>query len=247
MAYKTIMLDLGMELSPSKGLQSPRGVFEFCKRLIGPHHEYSPLGMRGISVALKSPVYFTSLFVDLMGKGYEFTSDALEQLFSNPPRFIIKTERIRDNVLWTLLGVFGLLTQSTQIGPGKTLDSSASRECILNFLTLLNATSRVIAKKDISTTQKDSYQFLTKLETEYSDVAVRHFHGSYILSYIPKTEFMNALVRLMFGKTVELQLSWKNFPSYALIKEHVERSILSSMLEAENFSLVDQFYTTKFE
>jgi len=64
------MLDLGLELSPSKGLESPKGVFEFCKRLIGPLAEYSPLGMKGISVALRSPVYLTSLFLDLQGKGH---------------------------------------------------------------------------------------------------------------------------------------------------------------------------------
>jgi len=64
------MLDLGLELSPSKGLESPLGVFEFCKRLIGPNVEFSPLGMKGISVALKSPAYLTSLFVDLLNKGH---------------------------------------------------------------------------------------------------------------------------------------------------------------------------------
>jgi len=70
MAYKALMLNLGLELSPSKGLESPLGVFEFCKRLIGPLGEYSPLGMKGISVALKSPAYLTSLFVDLQVKGH---------------------------------------------------------------------------------------------------------------------------------------------------------------------------------
>jgi hypothetical protein len=69
-AYKTIMLDLGLELSPSKGLESPFGVFEFCKRLIGPVAEYSPLGMKGMAVVLRSPAYMTSLFVDLLGKGH---------------------------------------------------------------------------------------------------------------------------------------------------------------------------------
>lgn len=56
------MLDLGLELSPSKGFESPIGVFEFCKRMIGPNCEFSPLGMKGISVALRSPNYLTSLF-----------------------------------------------------------------------------------------------------------------------------------------------------------------------------------------
>jgi hypothetical protein len=64
------MLDLGLELSPSKGLESPLGVFEFCKRLIGPFAEYSPLGMKGMAVVLRSPAYLTSLFVDLLGKGH---------------------------------------------------------------------------------------------------------------------------------------------------------------------------------
>jgi hypothetical protein len=122
MAYKAIMLELGMELSDSKGFESPNGVFEFCKRLIGPLGEYSPIGMKGMSVVLKSPAYLTSLFVDLAGKGFTLTSDALVLMFSNPPSFIIKSRKLRDRVLWTLIGTFGLINESVNFGPGKTLD-----------------------------------------------------------------------------------------------------------------------------
>jgi hypothetical protein len=122
MAYKTIMLNLGLELSDSKGLESHLGVFEFCKRLIGPKGEYSPIGMKGLSVVLKSPAYLSSLFVDLSSKGFTFTSDALVLMFSNPPSFIIKTRKVRDKVLWTLLGTFGLINEDVKFGPGKTLD-----------------------------------------------------------------------------------------------------------------------------
>jgi len=184
-SYKAIMQDLGLELSDSKGLESQHGVFEFCKRLIGPTHEFSPIGMKGMSVALKSPAYLTSLFVDLAGKGFEFSNDALELLFSSPPRFIIKTKMIRERVLWTLLGVFGFFQVSTQIGPGKTLDSSVSEKLVRNFLTTLNATSRSIAKKDIASSIDSSYRFLEKLAGEYSLEAVRGFHRSYFLSRVP--------------------------------------------------------------
>lgn len=185
MAYKAIMQNLGLELSPSKGLESPKGVFEFCKRLIGPEGEYSPLGMKGIGVALKSPAYLTSLFVDLAGKGYNFTNDALVLMFSNPPSFIIKTKRVRDKVLWTLLGTFGLIQSGTQIGPGKTLDSSASTETISKFLDRLHATSRVIAKKDIEKDISNSDRFLKKLDTELDIISVLGFHRTHILSLIP--------------------------------------------------------------
>lgn len=183
-SYKSLMMDLGLELSPSKGLESPNGVFEFCKRLIGPTHEYSPIGMRGISVALKSPAYLTSLFVDLAGKGFEFSNDALELLFSSPPRFIIKTKMERERVLWTLLGVFGFFKSGAQIGPGKTLDSSVSEQTLRNFLTLLNATSRSIAKKSIATSSSAALEFLSKLSGSYQEEAVHHFHGNYALSQI---------------------------------------------------------------
>jgi len=99
MAYKSLMIDLGLELSPSKGLESPIGVFEFCKRIITPEGDVSPIGMRGLSMVLKSPVYLTSLFVDLIQKEYLFSNDVLVQLFTCPPRFILKTERVRDRVL----------------------------------------------------------------------------------------------------------------------------------------------------
>jgi hypothetical protein len=112
------MLELGLELSPSKGLESPKGVFEFCKRIITPTGELTPLGMKGISEAIKSPVYLSNLFVDLTGKGYLFTSDVLKSLFSNPPKFIVKSRRVRDRVLWSLLGTFGVLTHSINFRPG---------------------------------------------------------------------------------------------------------------------------------
>jgi len=218
MAYKAIMLDLGLELSPSKGLESPKGVFEFCKRLITPIHEFSPIGMKGMSVALKSPAYLTSLFVDLMGKGYKFTNDTLEQLFTRPPKFIIKHRKMRDNVLWTLLGVFGFLNDGAQIGPDKKLilDSSVSTKAYRNLLTLLNATSRSIAKRDIGTSMKESYAFLEKLKDSYSLDAVQHFRASVIpssfqpfIKYLPNKliDSMNAVSKFMAGTVLLSNIS----------------------------------------
>lgn len=206
MAYKAIMQNLGLELSPSKGLESPIGVFEFCKRLIGPKGEYSPLGMKGIAVALKSPAYLTSLFVDLAGKGFNFTNDALELMFSNPPSFIIKTKRVRDKVLWTLLGTFGLIHSGTQIGPGKTLDSSASTETVLKFLDRLHATSRIIAKKDIESDITKSDHFLKKLDSDLDIIAVLGFHRTHILSLIPVSLYgvVNA-ISLYFTKALYIE------------------------------------------
>lgn len=185
MAYKAIMLNLGLELSDSKGFESPIGVFEFCKRLIGPKGEYSPLGMKGMSVALKSPAYLTSLFVDLAGKGFTFTSDALVLMFSNPPSFIIKTKKVRDKVLWTLLGTFGLINNSPLFAPGKTLDMNSSRETLLKFLDKLHATSRSLTKKDIVGDVLRSNRFLAEMDKDQDIITAHGFHRTHILSYVP--------------------------------------------------------------
>jgi hypothetical protein len=112
-------------------------------------------------------------------------------------------------VLWTLLGVFGFVGDSTQIGPGKTLDSSVSIESSSKLLTMLNATSRSIAKKDIASSIDSSYRFLEKLAGEYSSEAVRGFHRSYFLSLVPSSfkGTVNAFLALMFGQTVVTPIS----------------------------------------
>jgi hypothetical protein len=56
---------------------------------------------------------------------------------------------------------------------------------------------------------------------------------------------VNAFLALMFGQTVITPISWSAFPSYALVREHVERNVQSAMMENENFSLWDQFATHK--
>jgi hypothetical protein len=246
MAYKAIMLNLGLELSDSKGLESPKGVFEFCKRLIGPEGEYSPLGMKGLSVTLKSPAYITSLFVDLTSKGYTFTSDALELMFTNPPSLLIKTRKVRDKVLWTLLGTFGLVSDSIQLGPGKTLDWAVDKECLSRFLDRLHATSRSLAKKDIEADVLKSDRFLKELDKDLDIISVHGFHRTHLLSLIPQISGLMNAVAYYFNKSLLFTpIMWNELPSYALVREHVERSILSARLEAENFSLVDQYYSSK--
>jgi hypothetical protein len=111
---------------------------------------------------------------------------------------------MRDRVLWTLLGVFGFVSDSIQIGPGKTLDSSVNIESPSKLLTLLNATSRSIAKKFIGTSMDSSYRFLAKLDGDYAREAVRDFHRSYILSLIPPSceGVVNALSKVFVGKLI---------------------------------------------
>lgn len=56
---------------------------------------------------------------------------------------------------------------------------------------------------------------------------------------------MNA-VALYFTKAVYIEpISWKDTPSYMLVKEHIERSIFSSRMDQENFSLIDTYYRGK--
>jgi hypothetical protein len=107
-------------------------------------------------------------------------------------------------VLWTLLGVFGFVNDSIQIGPGKTLDSSVDVESSSKLLTLLNATSRSMAKKAIGTSMADSYRFLEKLGGSYAMEAVRDFRRSYILSLVPPSleGAVNALSKVMVGKLI---------------------------------------------
>jgi hypothetical protein len=142
-----------------------------------------------------------------------------------------------------LLGLFGFVNDSIQIGPGKTLDSSVNVETSSKLLTMLNATSRSLAKKAIGTSMDTSYRFLAKLDGEYAMEAVRDFRRSYILSLIPPSleGVVNALSKIAVGKLVCVPLSWSEFPSYTLVKEHVERSVQIAMMDGENFSLADKF------
>jgi hypothetical protein len=244
MAYKSLMMDLGLELSDSKGFESPNGTFEFCKRMITPSGEVSPIGMKGLSVALKSPAYLTSLFVDLSEKGVDWSSDVLVHLFTNPPTFIIKSRKIRDRVLWTLLGLFGFVPSGGMIGPGKTLDSSIRPLWMENILDTVDLTSQILADKDRKDSLEKTTNFVEELDLVYSKGLVRGFTRSYTLSLFPS--FWNgvivSLAERFYGQIIWSGIPWLEFPSYSLIYEKVmeefkratEQSNLSSALVNES-------------
>jgi len=234
------MLELGLELSPSKGLESPRGVFEFCKRLIGPHGEYTPLGMKGLSMAIKSPAYLSNLFVDLHGKGYHFTSDVLKSLFSNPPKFIVKSERVRDRVLWSLLGTFGVLTHSINFRPGKILDFTVDRTVLEQFLDILHKVARKLATKDIIRDRISRDQFLSVLQLDRRSITDHGFHRHYVLSRLPAF-FCRSLLELAIYFRLDLfkPVLWREFPSFNLCMKHVNST--RSTWVAEYYYLVDRY------
>jgi hypothetical protein len=225
-AYKVLMEDLGLELSPTKGLVSPIGVFEFCKRLIGPVCEFSPLGMKGISVALKSPNYIPNLFVDLMNKGYPFTSTTLSQLISEAPRFIIKSRKVREAVIWTLVGLFGLVKDGFQIGPGKTLDLSVELPSYIYFLRMLSATSAELSKKEIQRNLEKAIKFVTNLEDLYSKSLVHVFRRLYFLLPPWLSQGVNAISRFLVKKEILLDVILAEFPSFQLVQKHVEEGAM---------------------
>jgi hypothetical protein len=57
------MTDLGVDINLSKSLVSKQGVAEFAKKLIGPNHDYSPLGPKSLFEFIKSPLYLKDLYI----------------------------------------------------------------------------------------------------------------------------------------------------------------------------------------
>lgn len=57
------MEDLGVDINLSKSLISKVGVAEFAKKLIGPDHDYSPLGPKSLFEFIKSPLYLKDLYL----------------------------------------------------------------------------------------------------------------------------------------------------------------------------------------
>jgi hypothetical protein len=56
---------------------------------------------------------------------------------------------------------------------------------------------------------------------------------------------MNAVAYFYNKSLLFTPILWNELPSYVLIREHVERSILSARMTGENFSLVDSYYNSK--
>lgn len=94
-----------------------------------------------------------------------------------------------------MLGILGFVRDGVQIGPGKTLDSSVNHSSLSNFLTLLHATSRFIAKNDIARVMKDSYAFLEKANTIWFKTPVHGFHRSWIITLNPIPGLVEAISR----------------------------------------------------
>jgi len=57
------MTDLGVDINLSKSLVSKIGIAEFAKKLIGPSHDFSPLGPKSLFEFIKSPLYFKDLYI----------------------------------------------------------------------------------------------------------------------------------------------------------------------------------------
>lgn len=156
-------------------------------------------------------------------------------MLSNPPRFIIKTKRVRDNVLWTLLGLFGPVNDGLQMGPGKTLDSNAEQSALIGTLNLLSATSRSLATKEIDRNLEKAIKFITNLVDVYSKVLVPVFQRSYFLSLSPMIKVvLNAITDIWHRKEAILPLSMEEFPSFNLIYNHVERGAMAAQRESHN-------------
>lgn len=54
---------------------------------------------------------------------------------------------------------------------------------------------------------------------------------------------MNALAYYYNKSLIFTPIKWNEVPSYGLVRSHVERSILASRMDAENFSLIDNYYS----
>jgi hypothetical protein len=57
------MINLGVDINLSKSLVSKTGVAEFAKKLIGPDHDFSPLGPKSLFEFIKSPLYLKDLYI----------------------------------------------------------------------------------------------------------------------------------------------------------------------------------------
>lgn len=109
-SYLQIMTDLGVTISPKKGLIS-HTTFEFAKRTVHAHHgDVSPLGAGAILVCIRDLRYIPTLLLDMVLKGVSLCPVALisslqslvVQLRRNPPKNLAKLIAI------TALGPFGL-------------------------------------------------------------------------------------------------------------------------------------------
>lgn len=68
--YHYIMTEiLGVKINLDKSIQSNIGVMEFAKRLVSPTAEYSPVGPKNVTLALKAPAHISTLVLDYMNKG----------------------------------------------------------------------------------------------------------------------------------------------------------------------------------
>jgi hypothetical protein len=85
-----------------------------------------------------------------------------------------------------------------------------------------------------------------KLDSELDIISAHGFHRTHILSRFPSLSgVLNAMARLWNKSLLFTPILWNELPSYALVRAHVERSILSSRMSGENFSLIDSYYTGK--
>jgi len=69
---------LGVEINLSKSISSEIGVMEFAKRLVSPTSNFSPVGPKNVTLALKAPAHIPTLVLDYLGKGGSIYGHARE-------------------------------------------------------------------------------------------------------------------------------------------------------------------------
>jgi len=85
--YTQIMKGLGVTINMTKSLESDHGVFEYAKRLISPHAEFTPVGAANVLLALRHWYYIPVLFLDLFGKGRQYSIHTIRLLLQTLSRW----------------------------------------------------------------------------------------------------------------------------------------------------------------
>lgn len=92
-SYQHLMDILGVGISKHKSLQSSNGTFEFAKRLVSHHVEFSPLGAANILLTLRNISHLPSVFTDALQKGVPLSTEGIIHLLDKYPFKLTKLLR----------------------------------------------------------------------------------------------------------------------------------------------------------
>jgi len=249
-SYLTIMEELGVGINLSKSLESSCGLAEFAKRLLDSNTDFSAIGPKNVLAVIHDRGQIPSLFLDLTQKEGEVRSPSeIESLFDSFPPQLSLRGHAKKNLLWNIIGPFGVIRggglapflETNSLSPSDSKSLMDAFDYVLNLL---------IIQEYYSVKARNTLAYHEMIRGGkgmiWSDGWVKldkpNWFDRLPLDGLPSTEnIMKQISYKMFDSMRPLEVKWPEH-IYELTYDHMYEYIQARIQDLENYIPIDNVY-----